>query len=309
MTDEAEINLTNNVDDQVSYKFLGLPGSYSHAAGHKMFPGGSGGGVPSFHGIVSSVLSGAAECGILPVENSVTGRIPDVHQILSEQTVFLVAEHILRVEHCLIASDRIDEHDVSPTHIFSHKQGFLQCHKFLQRVYPHAEQVVMQDTASAVSHVCKEQSAANLAIGSEFAAKLYGGRVVSQGVNDSDSNHTRFCAFVASRSRPVLSKTADVFAVIFAVSHEPGALSQALSILKDEHCDLLRIEMLSGFYTNGMPSFLIEFYNGERSEGAMRAITQLEACTSYMHFLGAFKGAVNRGAATGFLAPTYVEGA
>jgi prephenate dehydratase len=173
---------------------LGVAGSYSHQALCMLCPEASYVGFPSFDLLVSSLMDGHVDLAILPMWNSTTGNIPQVHKALERLSEFqVVSEMVLPVHHALGGLDealRVQDVEV----IYSHPQGFLQCSEFIGRACLNAKMVEVSDTAQAVLSL-KGQRAAfskSAAISSKFAIELYGAACLMDQIQDDPSNSTRF---------------------------------------------------------------------------------------------------------------------
>jgi len=182
--------------DQLIYAILGAKGSWSHAAAHSKYPTGQRLGCSDFEQVANSLKSGRADIAIFPVQNSTTGPIAGVFELLASHDFVQTDEIVLPIEHCLIGSPNLGVSEATISRIFSHPQGFLQCMQFLIQTYPNAAQIPETDTATAVQRVIDEGLATQLAIGSAFAAGLYGGKIIKADIHDQADNTTRFVCMV-----------------------------------------------------------------------------------------------------------------
>ncbi|MEA1940432.1 MAG: prephenate dehydratase domain-containing protein, partial [Candidatus Caldatribacteriota bacterium] len=143
-----------------------------------------------FQQVCKKVTNGEADYGILPVENSQTGSINKVHDILLDESLFAVGEAILKVEHCLIVKEGTDFKDIK--RIYSHPQALAQCEGYLSKKLSSCQIIPIYDTAGSVKMIKKSDDTKTAAIASHYAADLYHMKILKSGIQDNQSNHTRF---------------------------------------------------------------------------------------------------------------------
>ncbi len=244
------------------FAYLGSEGSFSHAAGSALFPNVRATGCEDFDKVFDAVASGALEYGVLPVENSITGRVIDAYRIIANRDLYIVAEHILPIEHCLIGPEGVETKAVEQgegLEIYSHRQALMQCSDLLAIDFPSARRIETSDTASAVKAVAEAARDDQLAIGSEFAAQLYGGQVLRRGVNNAGANYTRF---IAIRRFEAPGAAGDITTILFQVRHTPNALANALAVLGAHGINMLKMETYGVSRATGSPTFCIDLGGG-----------------------------------------------
>lgn len=170
--------------------FQGEAGAYSEQALFEFFGEVETKPCETFDAVFESVASGKCEAGMIPVENSIAGKIQPTHDLLSRYDVKIIGEYELRVRHCLIASPGVTISDIKKA--MSHPQALMQCANYLRSHGIQAEP--SYDTAGSVK-LLKELGARDVAaIASRRAAELYGMHILEEGIEDSPQNHTRFLA-------------------------------------------------------------------------------------------------------------------
>lgn len=170
--------------------FQGEPGAYSEQALLEYF--GEVEPVPceTFDAVFESVASGACEAGMIPVENSITGNIPQTQDLLSRHAFNSIGEYVLRVRHCLISMPGVTISEIKKA--MSHPQALMQCAQYLRSRGIQAEP--SYDTAGSVK-LLKESGARDIAaIASRRAAEIYGMQILEEGIEDDPQNYTRFLA-------------------------------------------------------------------------------------------------------------------
>ena len=262
--------------------YQGIEGSYSNEAAREFF-GDAAVLMPqeSFEAVFSAVLAGECACGIVPVENSVTGSVLQNYDLLDAYSCCVTGEYILRVNHMLLGIHGAGLADIKQ--VYSHEQGFLQCNKFLSR---HKDwlQIPYFNTAVAAKYVSEEKDIHKAAIASRYAGEKYGLAVLARDVSDSPKNSTRF--FIVSANQEQVPG-ADKASILFTLKHQKGSLAQALVHLSG--LNLTRIESRPSPHTNWEYRFYVDI-EGDMSdfESILPGLDQF--CTS-VRLLGMYKAA------------------
>jgi len=216
--------------------YQGEPGAYSEAAALAFDPSATPTPCRSFEEVFQAVEEGKVARGILPMENSVGGSIHRNYDLLVEHELPIVGEIELKVEHCLMALPGVRLEDVRVVH--SHPQALAQCEKFLQGL-PGIEIAAVYDTAGGAKLIREGGLRDAAAIASRRAAEVFELDVLKQGVQDFDTNITRF--FIIARGAG-LPEGADKTTIAFALPNQPGALFRALSVFALRGIDLTKLE-------------------------------------------------------------------
>ncbi len=220
--------------------FQGEPGANSDMACRAAFPYMETLACPTFEAAMGAVQAGRAGRAMIPVENSIAGRVADLHSLLPHTRLKIVAEHFQRVEHCLVALPGVSLKSVKTAK--SHVQALSQCRNFLKK---HGiEPLIHADTAGAAREVADEGKKNVAAIASSLAAKIYGLRVLARNIEDADHNTTRMLVFARDAAQPDWRTVKCMTAFLFRVKSVPAALYKALG----------------GFATNGVNIVKLESY-------------------------------------------------
>lgn len=283
--------------------YLGSPGSYSHQAAVAMFPDAEHQGLRSFGEIMEAAESGEARAAVIPIENSTTGRIPDVHRLLLSTELAIAREHMQRVEHCLIQAPTgprpVGERAGIRT-LISHRQGLLQCADYIHACLREAEQIEAVDTASAVREAVAADDPGVAAIGSSVAAQVFGGVVVERDIADRKNNFTRFLALEPPALAPDYAG-ADITTLIFQIDHKPGALIDALAVFRDAGITIATLETYTISEETALPTFYIDIGGGLDDPPVQQALAELEGVSRYIKLLGSYVASDVRNHAAGFL--------
>lgn len=239
----------------------------------------------TFEEIFAAVAAGKAKYGVVPVENSSSGSINTVYDLMGEYSCHIVGEQLVRVEQCLLGVPGAQIADI--TTVFSHEQGFAQCPVYLGQ-HPDWVTTPYFNTAIAAQHVAELGEKRNAAIASRLAARHYGLEVLAPDIHSFDGNHTRF--FVVSAS-PTPIGVPDKATITFTVRHERGTLMRALSSFVAMGMNLTHIESRPLHDCNWEYCFYVDL-SGNVAEDNMRVLMQsLAADCENCRLLGTYRAA------------------
>ncbi|MEL7544704.1 MAG: prephenate dehydratase domain-containing protein [Pseudomonadota bacterium] len=293
------------IKQAASVAFLGVPGSYSYQAAITLFPDAELVGKQVFNDVVASVTEGRVDIAVVPIENSIHGRVADVHGLMMSTELQIAGEHLLAIEHCLVGARGLDSSvDLSKVmRVTSKTEALSQCRLFLDSHVPNAVRVSAPDSATAVRDVVHNSDPSELAIGSAFAAQTYDAVVLHTEIADNPRNTTRFLAM--TRPDNVLTdEDADFTSLIFQTKHNPGALIDALSAFRACDVNMTKLETYMVYHDIVNPNFYVDVAAGLQEQRMKDALTLLEQETVYIKILGSYKSAPDRSASVGFLPPS-----
>lgn len=217
--------------------FFGERGSYTEQAMLEYFQSEvSGLPMDTFEAVMQAVQDGKAEYGVLPIENSSTGTLSDIFDLLSEYNVYIIGEHMVKIEHNLWGLPGAKLSDIRQ--VYSHKQGLLQCSQFLS-LHPQMKQIVGGSTAGSARKVLEGQDITQAAIASRRAGEYLGLSLLQEAIHNEDHNTTRF--IIISNQR-IYSKTAERTSICFALPHKSGSLYHMLSHFIYNNINMTKIE-------------------------------------------------------------------
>ena len=243
--------------------FQGAEGAYSQAAMMQYF----GDMVNSFHvdtfrEAMSAIDEGSADFAVLPIENSTAGIVSEIYDLLQEYENYIVAEQIIKIEHCLLAVPGAKLSDIKT--VYSHPQSLMQSARFLQSY--DWKQISMQNNAFAAQKVADEGDKTQAAIAGEHAGKIYGLEVLKKGINHSGTNSTRF---IIVTNQKIFKKDAKKVSICFEVPHESGSLYHMLSHFIYNNLNMTKIESRPIEGRNWEYRFFIDF-EGNLSDSAVK---------------------------------------
>ena len=270
--------------------YQGEPGAYGELASIQHF-GESAKleGFADFADVFEAVSSGKAAFGVVPIENSVAGSIHQNYDLLVTNDLHIVGEIFLRVRHCLIVSpdakrSRIDD-------IYSHPQSLSQCRQWIRKNHPNARTHEASNNARAVRMVREMGNHHAAAIASEQAAEFFGMHVRKAGIEDYDTNTTRFLVLSAKVVKPDSSKAAVKTSVVFSLGNEPGSLFKALSVFALRDINLFRIESRPVKSRQFEYLFYVDFAGALDDPVSKKAIDHLLEITTFLRVLGSYYSA------------------
>jgi len=276
------ISEVKNLKKKVS--FQGERGAFSEIAALKFF-GSSIDVLPckSFKEVFQKVNNKEATHGILPIENSHTGGINEVHDLLLSEELFAVGEVKLKVEHCLIVKERVNFELIEK--VYSHPQALAQCEEFLSKNLPYCQVIPVYDTAGSVK-IIKDLKRNNVAaIASNWAAELYGLKILSSGIQDNKYNYTRFLILSPEISAEAKNNKTSI---IFAVVSKPGALYKCLKEFAIRNINLSRLESRPSKQKPWEYVFYTDFDKGLFEQSAQEALNALKNCTTFVKIIGTY---------------------
>ena len=243
-----------------------------------------GDGVNSFHvetfrDAMSAIDEGSADFAVLPIENSTAGIVSEIYDLLVEFENYIVGEQVLPIEHCLLALPEADKGAIQ--RVYSHPQSFMQCARYLQGC--DWQQISMKNNAFAAKKVAEEGDMAQAAIAGEHAAKIYGLKVLEKGINQSDTNSTRF---IIITNQKIFRKDAGKISICFEVPHKSGSLYHMLSHFIYNNLSMTKIESRPIEDRNWEYRFFIDFEGNLADSAVKNALRGLREETRSMKILG-----------------------
>ncbi|EPH7218888.1 bifunctional chorismate mutase/prephenate dehydratase [Serratia ureilytica] len=268
--------------------FLGPKGSYSHLAARQYaarhFDRLIECGCQKFQDIFAQVETGQADYAILPIENTSSGSINEVYDLLQHTSLSIVGELTNPINHCVLIAGDSDLSQIET--VYSHPQPFQQCSQFLNR-FPHWKIEYTESTAAAMEKVAKLNSPKVAALGSEAGGALYGLQVLEHNLANQQQNITRFIV-LARKAIDVSEQVPAKTTLIMATGQQSGALVEALLVLRDNGIIMTKLESRP---INGNPweeMFYIDVQANLRAEAMQKALRDLAPITRSLKVLGCY---------------------
>lgn len=245
----------------------------------------------NFESLFAAVGDGSADCALAPVENTLVGDVGRCLDLLPESRLLIVGEVIIPVSHNLIGcrSARLDTIHV----VESHPVALAQCEQFFAE-RPHVRRVVADDTAASVRRIIEREDAGRAAIAGKRAARLYGGVILAEHLEDDPANYTRFVLLaptdeVSGRTKKL--GQADKLSLAILLPPAPNALGRALAPFAARGIELLRIASRP---VKGRPwhyRLFLDFKASTADGDVMRALAELKECAEEVRLLGCYPSA------------------
>ncbi|WP_091820001.1 prephenate dehydratase [Butyrivibrio sp. ob235] len=263
--------------------YQGEPGAYSEMAAIDFFGKDvNSEGLVHFEDTFEALKSGAADYAVLPIENSSTGAIRQVYDLLAQYECYMVGETTVRVKHSLMVLPDAEMSDIQT--VFSHEQGIFQCEQFLNE---HRDwvRVPQADTAGSARMVAELGDKTKAAICSSRAAEIYGLKIIKEGINTNRTNTTRF---VVVSPRMELREGRNKICISFRTEHKAGALHEALTVFRIYGLNLVRLESRPIPEQKWQYMFFAEFTGDLMMEDMNRVMEALMCTVTDIRIFGNF---------------------
>lgn len=266
-----------------SIAFQGALGAFSDLSCRTVFPDLKTVPCNSFDDAFAATISGETDLAMIPVDNTIAGRVADVHHLLGAGELFIIGEHFQPVEFCLLGVKGAKKEDLK--HVYSHVHALPQCRTITKELGLQAH--VYADTAGAAAHVADLNDKEHGAFSSALAAQIYDLEILQTGVQESQRNTTRFLILAREPIIPEPEEGDVLSSLLFEVRNIPASLYKSLG----------------GFATNGLSLAKLESYVDEQFQAAQfycdveghpesvefkRALEELGFYAKDVKFLGAY---------------------
>ncbi len=273
---------------RVSYQ--GEPGANSHLACNEFFPSCTAIPCATFEDALAAVKTGDARYAMIPIENSVAGRVADIHHLLPGAGLHIIGEHFLRVRHQLLGVPGATLSTVKKA--LSHTQALGQCRNTLRQL--NIQPVPEADTAGSARIVSEANDPSLAAIASSLAAEIYGLKILKADIEDEQHNTTRFLVLASSPDHAKPDDGPIVTTFIFRVRNVPAALYKAMGGFATNGVNMTKLEsyQLNGRFVATM--FYADVEGHPDDPAVARALEELGFFSTEVHILGAYKASPYR---------------
>jgi len=220
--------------------FQGEQGANSHIAIAEAYPDAEPLACPTFEDALAAITSGEADLGMIPIENSVAGRVADIHHLMPHSGLHIVGEHFMPVRHQLLGVKGAALTDIKT--VESHVHAIGQCRKAIRKLG--IKPIVAADTAGSAREIAAAGNKSRAAIASRLAAEIYGLAILEEDIEDEAHNTTRFIVLARDAKWAPSGSGLIVTTFLFRVRNVPAAL----------------YKVLGGFATNGVNMTKLESY-------------------------------------------------
>lgn len=234
----------------------------------------------SFKEVMETVANGEAKFGVLPIENTSTGGITDIYDLLLDYDVTIVAEHIVKVEQTLMGVPGTKLEDIKM--VYSHPQGLMQCSKFLEE-HSGISTKTYSSTSAAAKKVAEDADKSQAAIASKRAAKIFGLDIIQESINHESMNYTRF---IIISNQKIFISNANKISLSFEIKHQAGALYNMLSNFYYNNLNLTKIESRPIENRNWEYRFFVDIEGNLNDPGVGNALASISEFASKLTVLG-----------------------
>lgn len=237
----------------------------------------------TFREVMEAVAKGEAQFGVLPIENTSTGGITDIYDLLVEYEITIVAEHVVKVEQALLGKPGTKIEDIRK--VYSHSQGLMQCSKFLEE-HPQMECEEYASTAGAAKKVAQESDVTQAAIASTRAAKQFGLEVLQAAINYQSQNYTRF---IIISNEKIFLEDANKISLVFELKHQTGTLYNMLANFYYNDLNMTKIESRPIEGRSWEYRFFVDIEGNLTDSGVGNAMATIREFASKLQILGNFE--------------------
>jgi prephenate dehydratase len=273
--------MSGNAANKIAYQ--GVAGANSHMACQVVFPEMEPVACQSFEDAFAAVSDRATEIAMIPIENSLGGRVADIHHLLPESGLYIVGEHFHAIRYQLLAPAGASLESLKT--VYSHPQGLAQCRGLIRDLG--LTPVTHADTAGAAKDVAERGDPTEAAIAPALAGEIYGLQSLRNRIEDRLGNTTRFVIMARQRSDPS-PDTPSIVSLVFQVRSVPAALYKALGGFATNGINVVKLES----YITDSAFTVAQFYAEVEGHVALRevdrALEELQYFSSMMKVLGVY---------------------
>lgn len=281
-------SVNKNTAPSAKVAFLGPKGSYSHLVARRYacthFDQMTEFSCSTFKDVCEHVERGLVDVGILPIENTSSGSINEVYDLLQKTELHIIGEFELPIDHCVLAQPNVELSQVDT--VYSHPQPFQQCSHFLEG-YPNWKIVYCDSTSSAMETVAKLNQPNIAAIGNKEGGEMYGLQVLEHGFANQKQNITRFI-ILASNPVHVSDQIPAKTTILMKTGQQAGALVDALVVLRNHNIVMTKLESRPIHGNPWEEMFYIDLQGNIESFEMQRALKELSSITLFLKVLGCY---------------------
>ena len=272
-----------NIKNINTVSFQGIEGANSHLASEKLFPKAKIIPCETFEEVFESVMTNKSDIGLIPVENSIAGRVAEIHSLMHKTPLKIVGEFFMKVELHLLGTEKININQIK--NVRSHIHALSQCRKFIKK--NKVKTIVSADTALAAKEISEKNNPAESAIATKLAAQIYNLKVLKKNVEDSLQNITRFILLQKKQIKINPSKGKVLTSLIFAVNNVPAALHKALGCFAINNVNMTKLESYVN-ETFKQAEFYVDIEGDTKDFKVVSALEEIKEYTRFVRILGTY---------------------
>lgn len=281
-------NKTDIKNETFRIAIQGIEGAYSYLAATKFFANYGKQlefiGKKRFDDVIKSVETGEADFAFLPIENTTSGGINEVYDLLLHTSLSIIGEEVFKINHCLVSYKEVPITKIEK--IYAHYQTAAQCSKFLETL-PDVVIEYFADTAMSVQKIKEDKNPAHAAIASEEAADIFKVKIIRKNIANQSENYTRFLV-ITRKPIEVDLRIPCKTSLVLATSQEPGSLVEALSVFKNNNVNLTKLESRPILGNPWEEMFYLDFVGNIKDEKVQQVLDELGKYTRFLKVLGSY---------------------
>jgi len=264
--------------------YQGEPGANSHIACRLYNDKAEAVALKTFDQVFYSLIKGDVDLAMIPIENSIAGRVSDIHRLMPTSDVNIIGESFLKIQHCLMALKDSSIEDIK--YVRSHEMALSQCRESISKLG--LEPVVSADTAGSAREVYEMEDKSIAAIASPLAAEIYNLKVLNKEMEDAGHNTTRFLILSQDVNIPGDIEGNYITTLVFKIKNVPSALYKALGGFATNGVNMLKLEsyQLDGNFQS--TQFYTDLEGHSSSEPIKNAIDELKYYSEEIKILGVY---------------------
>jgi len=276
---------------KIKLAFQGEKGAYSHIACEEIFKGAEVKNCRTFEETFKKAFDDESYKAIIPIENSLAGRVADIHHLLLKYKLQIYAEHYQKVEHCLLGKNEAEIKDIK--YVRSHAQAIGQCQEIIKK--NNFKSIISADTAGSAKDLADSGNNSIAAIASELAAKTYGLKILKKNIEDEKGNVTRFLVMGKNVSQPEYDKKKKyITTCIFRLKSEASALYKSLGGFATNQVNLTKLESFSVKNSFEQVNFYLDLEGHIEQKPVQKSLEELGFHTQSLDILGVYEASVFR---------------
>jgi len=272
--------------NKIKIAFQGERGAYSHIASEVLFKNAEIKTCVTFEETFKTAFDDENYKIIIPLENSLAGRVADIHYLLPKYKLQIYSEHFQNVEHSLLVKQGTTIKDVK--YVRSHAQAIGQCQKFIKK--NNFKTIVSADTAGSAKDLAASEDNSIGAIASELSAQIYKLKILEKNVEDEKGNVTRFLIMGKSVAQPEFEENKRyITSCIFRLKSTPSALYKCLGGFATNQINLTKLESFSVKNTFDQTNFYLDLEGHIEEKTVQKALEELGFHTESLDILGVYE--------------------
>ena len=273
------------MEEKIKVAFQGERGAYSHLVCNEVFPNLETKACSTFEEAFILAMEDPSYRIVIPIENSLAGRVADIHYLIPRYKLQIHAEHFQKVSHNLLGIQGSKIEDIKT--VRSHTQAIGQCNKMIlsQKFQP----IISADTAGSAKFISLKKDKSESAIASSLAAKIYNLKILKSNVEDEAGNVTRFFIMGKDSKHPEFKDKKYITSCIFKLKSTPAALYKALGGFATNGVNLSKLESFSVKNTFDQVNFYIDIEGHIENQSLQKALEELGFHTEKLDILGVYE--------------------